>query len=286
MTLLIVAAVVMLAVRIAVVLSICTVQYREKRVLSGAEHSRARVSPRLTTLRVPAQSYVTKDNVAVHVDAVVCFRVVDAVGAPTTAQDHDVAMSQLAQTTLRSVIGRTERDDLFSNRAELSAERTEAAVARGPQDAPSWGPQDAVHIDLPVVPVEESVVTLDSPRQGTFVLPDLKADLGAALTVAKRWGTSKASRDVTAGRQVESTILDLVPRPAGGPSYLGGRDDAAYLRGWDDAVDWIGQGNGEDAPAWGGVAYMTGWKDGVKACKAAGLGEQARPVACRLDRAV
>ena len=297
MTLLIVAAMVMLAVRIAVVLSIYTVQYREKRLLSAAEHPKPSVSGRMMTVRLPAQNYVTKDNVSVRVDAVMCFRVVDAAD---TAQDHHVAMSQLAQTSLRSVIGRTERDDLFSNRAEFGEKSTGGGVARGPQDAPCWGPQDAagnaqdarggpqdaVHIDPPVAHVEESVVIHDSPRQGKFVLADLKADLGVALAVAKRRGTTKAGRGVAAGRQIDSTILDLVPRPVGGPSYLGGRDDDAYLRGWDDAVDWIGQGNGEDAPAWGGVAYMTGWKDAVKALTAAGLGEQARPVACRAGRAV
>jgi hypothetical protein len=296
MTLLIVAAMVMLAVRIAVFLSICMVQNQEKRLLSGAEHPKPRVSRRMMTVPLPAQNYVTKDNVPVRVDAVVCFRVV---GAADTARDDLAAMSQLAQTSLRSVIGRTERDDLLSNRAGFGEESTDGSVAHGPQDAPWWGPQDAagsaqdarrgpqdaVRIDLPVAHLEEPVA-LDPPRRAKFMLPELKADLGVALTVVKRRGAPKAGRDVAAGRQVENTILDLVPRPAGGPSYLGGRDDAAYLRGWDDAVDWIGQGHGEDAPAWGGVAYMTGWKDAVKALAAARRGEQTKAVGCRIGRAV
>ena len=62
-----------------------------------------------------------------------------------------------------------------------------------------------------------------------------------------------------------TTVLDAVPRPTTGPAYLGGRDDAAYLRGWDDGVDWIRQGNPEREPSWSSAAYMTGWNDSVKA---------------------
>lgn len=63
----------------------------------------------------------------------------------------------------------------------------------------------------------------------------------------------------------ERSLFDSVPRPLAGPAYLGGREDAAYLRGWDDGFDWIRQGNEGGGPSWGGVAYMTGWNDAVKA---------------------
>ncbi len=285
MTLLIVAAVVMLAVRIAVILSVCMVQYRENRLPSGAEHPTARVSHRMTTFRVPAQNYLTKDNVPVRVDAVVCFRVVDADETPTSEQDHHDAMSRLAQSALRSVIGSTDPSDPTSDSKELGEESTASGVDRGPQDAPRWGPQDAVYVAPSLAQVEQSVVPLDPTRPAKYALPELKADLGAVLAVARKWRATKDACDVEAGRATDGTILDLVPRPVGGPSYLGGRDDDAYLRGWDDGVDWIKQGNQEDAPAWGGVAYMTGWKDAVKACAAAGLGEHARVIAGRVGRA-
>jgi hypothetical protein len=223
--------------------------------------------------------------VPVRVEAVVCFRVVDPDETPTSEQDHHDAMSRLAQSSLRSVIGRTDLTDLSSDRTELGEESTESGVDRGPQDAPRSGPQDAVYVAPSLGQVEQSVVTLDSLRPAKYALPELKADLGAVIAVARRWRTTKDGRDVEAGRPADGTILDLVPRPVGGPSYLGGRDDDAYLRGWDDGVDWIEQGNQEDAPAWGGVAYMTGWKDAVKACAAAGLGEHARPIAGGVGRA-
>ena len=59
-------------------------------------------------------------------------------------------------------------------------------------------------------------------------------------------------------------ILDHLPRPVTGPACLGGRDDAAYLRGWDAGVDWIRQGNPERAASWCTVAYMTGWNDSLR----------------------
>jgi hypothetical protein len=60
------------------------------------------------------------------------------------------------------------------------------------------------------------------------------------------------------------TVIDVLRRPDRGPACLGGRDDAAYLSGWQDAVDWIGRGQDAKAPTWGDLAYMTGWYDGVR----------------------
>jgi hypothetical protein len=60
------------------------------------------------------------------------------------------------------------------------------------------------------------------------------------------------------------TVIDVLRRPDGGPTCFGGRDDAAYLSGWEDAVDWIGRGQDAKAPTWGDLAYMTGWYDGVR----------------------
>lgn len=60
------------------------------------------------------------------------------------------------------------------------------------------------------------------------------------------------------------TIVDAVARPDGGPAYFGGRDDAIYLRGWDDAVDWIGRGQDAKSPRWGDIAYMTGWNHALR----------------------
>jgi hypothetical protein len=320
MTILIVVAVVMLSVRIAAVM-VWLVQHQENRVRVGLEERKTRGGRQIMTLRLPAQDYRTRDNVPVRVDAVVCFRVVDVGQAPSTAPNYHFAMSQLAQTSLASVIGKTERDGLLSNCDHFGAEITEimAATGRGPQDAPRCGPHDAAgnpqdaiggqndsaQADATIAEVEGSVDPLDPPSNGKPVLPDLKSDLAFTSAVAIGRDATKAVRDFAAGRRmsfvkrghhggsmvsggdltwergaaVRRAILDSVPRPVRGPSCLGGRGDAGYLRGWDDAVDWLGQGNQAHPPTWGDVAYMTGWNDASRAIAKAGLDAKTCPAA-------
>lgn len=95
-----------------------------------------KVNRQVMTLSVPAQDCITRDNVSVRVDAVVYFRVIDAVKAAVNVQNYQFAISQLAQTSLRSVIGRAELDDLLSNREKLGAELTE--IIDAPSEQP-WG---------------------------------------------------------------------------------------------------------------------------------------------------
>ncbi len=79
-----------------------------------------RVSLRTVTLDVPTQDIITKDNVSVQVDAVVYFRVVDPVKAIVEVEDYLYATSQIAQTTLRSVCGEAELDELLSQRDKIN----------------------------------------------------------------------------------------------------------------------------------------------------------------------
>ncbi len=95
-----------------------------------------KVNRQVMTLSVPAQDCITRDNVSVRVDAVVYFRVVDAVKAAVNVQNYQFAISQLAQTSLRSVIGKAELDDLLSNREKLGSELTE--IIDAPSEVP-WG---------------------------------------------------------------------------------------------------------------------------------------------------
>ena len=80
-----------------------------------------KVNVQVVTLPVPAQEGITRDNVTVKVDAVVYFRVVDPIRAAVVVQDYEFAVSQVAQTSLRSVIGKSELDDLLSNRETLNS---------------------------------------------------------------------------------------------------------------------------------------------------------------------
>jgi regulator of protease activity HflC (stomatin/prohibitin superfamily) len=81
-----------------------------------------KVNMQIVTMGVPAQEGITRDNVTLRVDAVVYFRVVDAVKAIVNVQNYLYAVSQVAQTSLRSVIGQSDLDDLLSDRARINAE--------------------------------------------------------------------------------------------------------------------------------------------------------------------
>jgi regulator of protease activity HflC (stomatin/prohibitin superfamily) len=79
-----------------------------------------KVNMQIVTMAVPAQEGITRDNVTVKVDAVVYFRVIDPVRATVNVQDYPFAVSQVAQTSLRSVIGKSDLDDLLTNRERLN----------------------------------------------------------------------------------------------------------------------------------------------------------------------
>jgi regulator of protease activity HflC (stomatin/prohibitin superfamily) len=98
-----------------------------------------KVNMQIITLPVPAQEGITRDNVTVKVDAVVYFNVIDPVQAIVKVQDYRSAVALVAQTSLRSIIGKSELDDLLSNRERLN-QGLELMI-----DSPAveWG----IHID-------------------------------------------------------------------------------------------------------------------------------------------
>ncbi len=98
-----------------------------------------KVNMQIVTMAVPAQEGITRDNVTVKVDAVVYFRVVDPVKAVINVQEYPFAVSQVAQTSLRSVIGKSDLDDLLTNRERLN-EGLELMIDN---PAVEWG----IHID-------------------------------------------------------------------------------------------------------------------------------------------
>ena len=108
-----------------------------------------RVDLRTVTLEIPAQDVITKDNVTVKVSAVLYFRVLDPSRAVTEVRDYLFATLQLAQTTLRSVGGQTDLDDLLSQRDKLNSKIQEIIDS---QTEP-WGIKvmlvELKNIDLP-----------------------------------------------------------------------------------------------------------------------------------------
>jgi regulator of protease activity HflC (stomatin/prohibitin superfamily) len=81
-----------------------------------------RVSLRTITMDVPPQDIITRDNITVKVNAVIYFRVMDPIKAITEVEDFYYATSQISQTTLRSILGQGQLDDLLAKRDELNAE--------------------------------------------------------------------------------------------------------------------------------------------------------------------
>ena len=98
-----------------------------------------KVNLQIVTMPIPAQEGITRDNVTVRVDAVIYFKVVDPRKAVVDVEDYQLAVGQVAQTSLRSIIGQSELDDLLTNRERLN--QGLAIMIDSP--AVDWG----VHID-------------------------------------------------------------------------------------------------------------------------------------------
>lgn len=126
------------------------VVFRLGKVESGARHPGLtliipfvdrlqKVNMQIITMPVPAQDGITRDNVTVRVDAVVYFRVIDPLRVAVDVQDYGSAIGQVAQTSLRSIIGKSLLDDLLCDRERLN-QGLELMID---SPAASWG----VHID-------------------------------------------------------------------------------------------------------------------------------------------
>ena len=108
-----------------------------------------KVSLRLITMDIPPQDVITKDNVSVKVNAVLYFRVMEPLKSVLEVQDYLYATSQLAQTTLRSVLGQSELDELLSEREKLNTQLQEIIDLH----TDPWGIKvqlvEVKHVDLP-----------------------------------------------------------------------------------------------------------------------------------------
>src|SRR5579871_2506980 len=96
----------------------------------------AKVNMQIVAMAVPAQEGITRDNVSVRVDAVVYFRVVDPIKATVNVQNYMFAISQQAQTSLRSIIGQSEMDQLLAERETVNRELRR--IIDEPTEGP-WG---------------------------------------------------------------------------------------------------------------------------------------------------
>jgi regulator of protease activity HflC (stomatin/prohibitin superfamily) len=150
-----------------------------------------RVNTQIITMPVPSQEGITKDNVTVRVDAVVYYRVMDPVKAIIEVQDYQFAVSQVAQTSLRSIIGKSSLDDLLSNREPMN--QGLALMLDSP--AIGWG----IHIDR----VEIKDVTLPESMKRSMAR-QAEADRERRARIITADGELQASKKLAQAADVMS----------------------------------------------------------------------------------
>ncbi|MFD4522841.1 slipin family protein [Streptomyces sp. NPDC058470] len=156
-------------------------------VVPGVDKLR-KVNMQIVTMPVPAQDGITRDNVTVRVDAVIYFKVIDAADAVIQVEDYRFAVSQMAQTSLRSIIGKSDLDDLLSNREKLN-QGLELMI-----DSPAmgWGVQiDRVEIkdvSLPETMKRSMARQAEADRERRARIINADAELQASKKLAEAAG--------------------------------------------------------------------------------------------------
>ena len=144
-----------------------------------------KVSLRLVAMDVDPQDVITRDNVSVKVNAVIYFRVIDPIKAIIEVENYTYAMSQLAQTTLRSVCGQAELDELLSEREKINSELQEILDTH----TDPWGIKVATvelkHIDLPQEMQRAMARQAEAERERRAKVINAEGEFQAANKLAK-----------------------------------------------------------------------------------------------------
>jgi regulator of protease activity HflC (stomatin/prohibitin superfamily) len=144
-----------------------------------------RVSQRVVVHDVPPQDVITRDNVSVKVNAVVYYRVIDSRRAVVEVEQYHYATSQLAQTTLRSVLGQVELDDLLSQRERLNADLQKILD----RHTDPWGIKvsmvEVKHVDLPPEMQRAMAKQAEAEREKRAKIIHADGELQASASLAK-----------------------------------------------------------------------------------------------------
>jgi regulator of protease activity HflC (stomatin/prohibitin superfamily) len=155
-----------------------------------------RISLRLETLDVPPQDVITRDNVSIKVNAVVYYRVMDPNKSVVEVANYAYATSQLAQTTLRSVCGQAELDELLAEREKISIHLQEILD----KDTDPWGIKvakvEVKHIDLPPEMQRAMAKQAEAERERRAKVIHADGEFQASTKLAE--AASIISRDPTA----------------------------------------------------------------------------------------
>ena len=144
-----------------------------------------KVSMRLVAMDVDPQDVITKDNVSVKVNAVIYFRVIEPIKAVIEVENYLYAMSQLAQTTLRSVCGQAELDELLSAREKINSQLQEILDTH----TDPWGIKVATvelkHIDLPQEMQRSMAKQAEAERERRAKVINAEGEFQAATKLAE-----------------------------------------------------------------------------------------------------
>ncbi|MBI1951783.1 MAG: slipin family protein [Acidobacteria bacterium] len=147
-----------------------------------------RISLRTIVHDVPSQDVITRDNVSVKVNAVVYYRVIDPKKAVVEVEQYHYATSQLAQTTLRSVLGQCELDDLLSQRERLNSELQQILD----RHTDPWGVKvsmvEVKHVDLPVEMQRAMAKQAEAEREKRAKIIHAEGEFQASSQLAKAAG--------------------------------------------------------------------------------------------------
>ena len=168
----------------------------------------ARVSLRTIVLDVPAQDIITRDNVSVKVNAVVYFRVIDPRKAIVEVESYHYATSQLAQTTLRSVIGQVELDDLLSARDRLNQQLQQILD----QHTEPWGVKvasvEVKQVDLPPDMQRAMAKQAEAEREKRAKIVHAEGELQASEKLAQA-AAIIASQPITITLRYLQTLTEI-----------------------------------------------------------------------------
>jgi regulator of protease activity HflC (stomatin/prohibitin superfamily) len=159
-----------------------------------------KVDLRTKTVDVPAQKVITKDNVSASINAVIYYKVVDAAKATLEVEDFFFAMSQLAQTTMRNIVGSAELDEVLSKREELSGKIREIID----KESDAWG------------------IKVENVELKDFFLPE-----EMERTIAKQAEAERERRAVIIKAEGEVAAADNMAKAA---KILSGSAGALHLR--------------------------------------------------------
>ena len=144
-----------------------------------------KVSMRLVAMDVDPQDVISRDNVSVKVNAVIYFRVIEPIKAVVEVEDYTYAMSQLAQTTLRSVCGQAELDELLSAREKINSQLQEILDTH----TDPWGIKVATvelkHIDLPQEMQRSMAKQAEAERERRAKIINAEGEFQAATKLAE-----------------------------------------------------------------------------------------------------